>query len=823
MRSAPTQKRGGDLMSGTIAGASDRVSANEFCHNGAMRFSFVRILTILFVLSATACEKADRQDSGIEAGIDTAAIDTPATTVVPGPAAAANPVEFVDNKECVTCHRGQESGWTGSHHDLAMQLADGETVLGDFNNSHFTHQGNTTRFFKRGSKFLVNTEGRDGKLQDFEIKYTFGVEPLQQYLVEFPDGRLQALTVAWDTRPEAAGGQRWFHLLPDEQTPPGDPLHWTGRMHNWNVRCAECHSTNLQKNFDPVTDSYNTTWSALNVSCQACHGPGEAHLKWANAGEDNRLVRNKGLMVDYHGNTAQGLVDSCARCHSRRHRVSPDDAHARPLLDDFVPSTLQAGLYHPDGQILDEVYVYGSFLQSKMYNRGVGCTDCHDAHSARLKETGNSLCLQCHSTLPPERFPGMQAKDYDSREHHFHAPDSDGAQCVNCHMPARTYMVVDPRHDHSFRIPRPDLSVKLDVPNACNQCHTDESASWAAEITAKWYGTALRQTPHYGEVFAAARAGDPAAYDGLVSLATESGRPPIITATALMLLQNYSPGESTVNALHANMRHADPLVRLAATDTFGQMPSVADLKSLLQQLNDPVRAVRMEAARILAPIPREHLDTQQRQALEQALDEYRDTQLALADTPEALLNLAVLDLALGDSAAAEAGYLRAIEIAPEFVPARINLANLYNQAGRNPEAEQQFRAAIKYEPGAGEIYYSLGLLLAEEQRLTEAENLLATAVRLMPRRARVQYNHALLLQNLERRNEAEAAFKGAQAIAPADTDIVYALVIFYSQARRWQDALESARQLQVLAPDNPGVARMLEEIQQQISAAAVDQ
>ena len=783
-----------------------------------MRYTLVRLLTLLVILFVTACEKADRQDSAVE----TAAIANPGTAVVPGPDAATRAVEFVDNKQCASCHQAQADSWSGSHHDLAMQFAATETVLGDFNDAHFTHQGNTTRFFRQGKQFLVNTEGPDGKLQDFEVKYTFGVEPLQQYLVEFPDGRLQALTVAWDTRPQAAGGQRWFHLLPDEHTPPGDPLHWTGRMHNWNSRCAECHSTNLQKNFDPVTDTYNTTWSALNVSCQACHGPGAAHIKWAGQDEMSRSDEDRGLVVSYNRNKAAGLVDSCARCHARRHRVSPDDAHGRPLLDDFVPLTLQAGLYHPDGQILDEVYVYGSFLQSKMYNRGVGCTDCHDAHSARLKATGNTLCLQCHSTAPPERFPTLQAKNYDSPAHHFHAQGSEAAQCVNCHMPAKTYMVVDPRHDHSFRIPRPDLSVKLDVPNACNQCHTDKSAGWAADITGQWYGTAIRETPHYGELFAAARVGDTAAYEGLISLATESGRPSIITATALELLQNYRPGEATVNALHAGMRHTDPLVRLAATDTLGQMPSVADLNSLLQQLHDPVRAVRMEAASILAPIPREHLDTQQRLALDQALDEYRNTQLALADTPEALLNLAVLELALGDSAAAVAGYKRAIEIAPEFLPARVNLANLYNQSGRNREAEQQFRAAIEYQPEAGELYYSLGLLLAEEGRMTEAENLLATAVRLLPGRARVQYNHALLLQNLERRDAAEAAFKGALAVAPADTDIVYALVIFYSQDERWSDALEYARQLQLLVPDDSGVANMLAQIEQQISASAAN-
>ena len=761
-----------------------------------MQKHLLRIIILLLLINTTACEQADEQD-----------------TLVP----AVRSNHFVDNRQCLECHQDQAELWTGSHHDLAMQLASVDTVLGDFNDSEFTHQGVSSRFHIKDGRFLVNTEGVDGNYRDFEISYTFGVHPLQQYLVEFPDGRLQVLTVAWDSRTAEAGGQRWFHLLPDEVTPPGDPLHWTGRMHNWNVRCAECHSTNLQKNYDPATNSYDTRWSEINVSCQACHGPGAAHVDWAKAGQGGNSVENAGLVVDYTSGNAQDLIESCARCHSRRHRVSPDDAHGRALLDDFEPATLQAGLYHPDGQILDEVYVYGSFLQSKMYNQGVSCSDCHDAHSTRLKKTGNELCLQCHSTAPPARFPTLQVKDYATRAHHFHAPESAGAQCVNCHMPAQTYMVVDPRRDHSFRIPRPDLSVKLGVPNACNQCHTDKPAEWAAEKTAQWYGTAIRDTPHYGEIIAPARDGDVAAYEALVVLASDASQPAIVTATALELLAQYSPAEPTVRALRDGARHPDPLVRAVTTSTLGLMPTIADLKTLSQQLNDPVRAVRMEAARILAPVPRENLDPQQRHALDAALQEYRDTQLALADTPEALLNLGVLESALGNDTAAESHYIRAIDIAPEFVPARVNLANLYNRTDRNSLAEQQLRAAIGYEPEAGELYYSLGLLLVEGQRLTEAAGLLQTAADLLPRRARVQYNYALLLQNLDRRDEAEVMLKRAYELGPQDTDIVYALVIFYSQGEDWPEALDYARKLQIIDPDNPGAVRLIEQLQRALS------
>jgi predicted CXXCH cytochrome family protein len=781
----------------------------EIWDNGAMRKHMLRIFAVLLVLQTTACEQAG--ESNLSAN------DSARGSV----AVADHDDGFVDNRQCLDCHQDQAAGWAGSQHDLAMAKATIDTVLGDFNDTEFIHQGASSRFHIKDNRFLVNTEGPDGKRQDFEISYTFGVYPLQQYLVEFADGRLQALTIAWDSRPAEQGGQRWFHLLPDEVTPPGDPLHWTGRMHTWNVRCAECHSTNLRKNFDPDTNSYHTRWSEINVSCQSCHGPGADHVAWAVAGQGVDQVENYGLSVDYHAIGAQGMVETCARCHSRRHRVSPEDAHGRPLLDDFVPSTLQAGLYYPDGQILDEVYVYGSFLQSRMYNQGVACNDCHDVHSARLKKTGNDLCLQCHTVQPPARFPTLQAKEYDNPAHHFHKPGSAGAQCVNCHMPASTYMVIDPRRDHSFRIPRPDLSVKLEVPNACNQCHTEESAEWAAEKTAQWYGTAIRDARHYGETIAAARRGEADAYEDLVALATDSSRPPIITATALELLSQYPPAEPSVRALRDAAHHQDPLVRTVATNTLGQMPAVADLKTLSQQLHDPIRAVRMEAARILAPIPRQHLDQQQRRSLDSALQEYRDTQLALSDTPEALLNLGVLESALGDEAAAETYYTRAIESAPEFIPARVNLANLYNRTARNQLAEQQLRAAIGYEPDAGELYYSLGLLLAEEQRLNEAAGVLQTAADRLPRRARVQYNYALLLQNLERHDDAEDFLQRAYALDPQDSDIVYALVIFYSQDEDWQRALVHARQLQVLVPNDPGPVRLIQQLEQALSATAV--
>ncbi len=378
----------------------------------------------------------------------------------------ADGVPFVDNRICQSCHPQAFEDWQGSHHDQAMQQATEATVLGDFDNAAFTHQGMTSRFFTRDGKFFVHTEGPDGQMADFEVQYTFGIDPLQQYLIPFPGGRLQSLPIVWDVRK-----QRWFHLYPDETVKPGDALHWTGLYQNWNVMCAECHSTNLNKQYDRETQTYQTTWSEINVSCQACHGPGGRHVDWAKREADNLSAQDRqsnapvtDLVVDFAKLDGPGQVAQCARCHSWRRQVSAKDQHGRSLFDDFVPERLQTGLYHADGQILDEVYVYGSYVQSKMYRAGVRCTDCHQPHTLKLRAEGNALCVQCHQSQPDKRFSTLAAKAYDTPEHHFHPTGSAGAQCVNCHMPDQTYMRIDPRRDHSFRVPRPDVSVKLGTP-----------------------------------------------------------------------------------------------------------------------------------------------------------------------------------------------------------------------------------------------------------------------------------------------------------------------------------------------------------------------
>ena len=394
---------------------------------------------------------------------------------------------YVGRSRCAECHAQQAQDWQGSDHDRALDLATPDTVLGDFNDQRFERNGITSRMFRRGDEFFVETEGPTGQTEVFRVKYALGVRPLQQYMVELPGGRVQVLRISWDSTKNV-----WFYVPPpdvvEEKLEPGDPLHWTGAGQNWNHTCADCHSTDLHKAFDLSTESYHTSYAEIDVSCESCHGPGSLHVELAEAKSlfwDRRIGYG---LAQLKGKDAKPQLDACARCHSRRQQLKEDYVAGSELLDHYEPSLLHEGLYHSDGQILDEVYVYGSFLQSKMHREGVRCTDCHDPHTTELKFPGNRLCSQCH-------LPGK----YDVPAHHHHPVDSPGASCVECHMPETTYMVVDPRRDHSIRVPRPDLSVELGTPNACNRCHTKTEEDAGARLWCEPAGLGRKRAPGVGD------------------------------------------------------------------------------------------------------------------------------------------------------------------------------------------------------------------------------------------------------------------------------------------------------------------------------------
>jgi len=698
----------------------------------------------------------------------------------------------------------------GSHHELAMQPANDSTVRGNFNDASVADGAVTSRLFRRGAKFMVRTAGPDGAFHDYEIKFTFGVSPLQQYLIEMPGGRLQAFGIAWDSRAREDGGQRWFNLHPGLKLSAGDPLHWTGIDQNWNFMCADCHSTNVRKNYDLNTRTFATAYAEIDVACEACHGPGSDHVAWAaKSGDWRRYEANHGLSialderraVSWKVDPASGEVirsaprrsereiQTCARCHSRRSQIHEDYVHGQPVGDDYRVSLLDDNLYYPDGQIKDEVYEYGSFIQSRMFHAGVTCSDCHEPHSLKLRAQGNGVCLQCHA-----------ARKYDSTRHHFHEVGSPGSRCVECHMPARTYMAVDARRDHSIRIPRPDLSVKIGVPNLCNGCHRDKPADWAADLVAKWYGHEPAGFQRFAEALQAGSIGAPGAQRSLAQLVADREQPAIARASALALMAR-DPESVSAASVSDGARDSSPLVRRAAARLLLDGDPHASSGASAVLLNDRVRAVRIEAAEALAGAPTDVLPGDAGAALEKAIAEYIAAQELNADRPEAHSNLALLFAREKRFAEAKRELGTALSLDPSFAPAAVNLADLDRELGHEAEGERVLREAIARSPNDASLQHALGLLLVRQGRGQEALEHLAAAARLDPANARFAYVYAVALNGAGRDGKALEVLEDDVARHPYDRDALAALVSFYRSAGNPRKAAGYARRLAELEPN----------------------
>jgi predicted CXXCH cytochrome family protein len=675
------------------------------------------------------------------------------------PSAAAAPLAaatYVGSTACRDCHADQFQRWQSSQHAVAMQVANAQTVLGDFSGVRFRHHGVTSEFFRRDDKFMVRTDGPDGKLADFEVRHTFGVYPLQQYLVELDGGRVQALSIAWDARPRQQGGQRWFHLYPDERIAHGDELHWTQRQQNWNFMCSDCHSTEVRKNHDAATGTFATQWSEISVGCEACHGPGSNHVVLAQrAAPGDAAAAAQGLTVALDerrgvawvidpatGNAARSVprdtsreLDVCAQCHARRGQFSNAYRPGEPFTDHYLPSLLSPTLYFPDGQQREEVFNWGSFLSSRMHEQGVTCSDCHDPHGGKLHAPGNAVCAQCHA-----------AAKYDAPTHHFHPHGTAGAACAACHMKTETYMVVDPRHDHSFRIPRPDRTLSLGTPNACNQCHTDREAEWAMAEIRKRYPQPKPGFQGFADAFAAADRGDPAATMALTQVAANLDESAIARAAALERLARL-PSESALLAAEAGLDDPSPLVRRASVTAYEQLPPL-QRSAVMPLLGDPSRIVRMQAARTLAPLADDAFDAAGLAAFRTAAAEYVAAERFNADRPEHRTNLGGFLAERGETVAAETEYQAALRLDPHFVPAWANLADLRRMQGREAEAEAMLREGLKLSPDAAALHHALGLALVRQQRKQEALRELKRATELEPGNARYRYVYDVAVREI---------------------------------------------------------------------------
>jgi predicted CXXCH cytochrome family protein len=725
------------------------------------------------------------------------------------PVPAVNPVEpvppppstFVNEQACAGCHSAQVKDWQGSHHQLAMQVANDETVLGNFNNTPFKGEKDITVFFRKGNEYWVNTVDGDGRAKDFKVAYTFGVAPLQQYLLEAEGGRLKALGVAWDTEQH-----RWFHIYPGQGVDFKNPLHWSKPGQNANFMCVECHTTGFKRNFDAQNNSFNSQWNSLGVGCQACHGPASSHLAWAANGGKAGSLGKAGFDINLSKSDNATQMDTCARCHARRAPLGDDQKPGKPLMDAYLPSALTRELYEIDGKIKGEVFEHGSFSQSKMFSKGVSCSDCHNPHSNELKAEGNGICLQCHNTAGKTAVPGvdgagLQAKNYDSPEHYHHQPGQPGSQCIDCHMPGKLFMVNDLRHDHSFSLPNPGLASNIGTPDACLTCHKDAPQGDIIKQFQSWYGTSLSASHDYARGLSRVRGGQPGAAAALFEQLEATRLVAIRRATLLAELPNY-PSQQALAASTKALRDEAPQVREAAVSVIAAQLAPDQRPDVLGPLlTDPILAVRITSARALLG----SIDQLGRfqTAFDKAIAEYEAVQLSLQERAEANLNLAMLYQANGNTAKVE-HYLRtAVDRDPDFLPAFITLVQWMESNQQGKEAYGLLADRIKQQPKIALLQFTQGLALVRNNRPDAALKALREANRLEPEDARFAYVLALSLQDQGDIRAARLLLESTLATHPENRDVRMALVALLRDEGQVPKMKEVIEGLKAINPGDP--------------------
>lgn len=759
--------------------------------------------------------------------------------------AMASADAYVGSLQCVGCHAEAYEQWSQSDHFKAMAEANERTVLGDFSEVEVDFHDIRSRFFMRDGDYFVSTvvadapsgvetepKGQGVVRGDFLIQYTFGHYPLQQYLIELPNGHIQALSIAWDSRPAGEGGQRWMHLQPDEMITPEHPFFWTRHLQNWNSRCAECHSTRVELGYDAKLRSFDTTWSEINVACEACHGPAKEHLQWAAAspidvlectseGEFNTPAESsgsKGFAIDPTnrnqfvfepgegiarnvGGNGQQQIEVCGGCHSRRATLtSPETAldgitgGADAYHDHYGLSLLDQGLYHADGHIQDEVFVLGSFLQSKMHAAGVTCSNCHNPHSGELKVPGNAICAQCHS-------PAV----FDQPEHHHHPMDSDGAQCVNCHMPSNTYMQVDSRRDHAFSIPRPAASNALGAPDACSDCHHNWIDSKVAAQYVRLYGDERKDV--YSEINAQARLLNVTQLPAILKLAQEPSVAAVRRATLLAQGVNF-PARITLEALQDALYDKDPLVRRAAVDALAFLGPEERFELLDKWIEDPSKVVRMSVARQLIDRAGDFASPNlkpEEQRIEELMREYEASLRGVQYTPSGQMALADYYSRRGAVDRAKQALTEALLIEPNYVPALLNMADFYRLRGAAMQAKGLLDQALLVAPDSAAAQHALGLWLVREKQMPQALRVLEQAARLESSSPRYLYVFAVALESAGESDRAISALIQANESWPYQPDVLFALIGYLEKYERVQELTPFLADLSQIMPGNPQV------------------
>jgi len=696
---------------------------------------------------------------------------------------------FAGSASCKPCHAEQFALWNVSQHAHAGRPFESSKDRADFEPGHQVTYGSVESALRMaGEKPEIVTLGPSGELEAFHPESVIGIEPLKQYLVPIENGRLQVVDLAIDV-----DKKEWFNVFGEENRQSDEWGFWANRGMNWNSQCAYCHMTDLKKGYDLEKDRYTTTWAEWGISCEQCHGPMGRHAKLgAPMGEPK-------VSLDLIEQT----MSSCATCHARREELTGAFTAGEAFLDHYRPTLpTSPDIYYPDGQIRDEDFEYGSFILSKMHHSGVNCLDCHNPHSGKLvlPVEENQLCMSCHG----EPSKKLGSPIINPTQHSRHAKGSTGNSCVECHMPKTTYMMRDPRRDHGFMIPDPLMTKELNIPNACNRCHEDQSVDWAVEWAGKWYGEG-RSTMFARErtrLIARAQKGDETVIPEMLAWAKEEPIP-AWRATMLTLLGAWNYLPEVQDFLTASLKDEHALVRSEAIRSMEFIPDTHDV--LTPFLKDPVRLVRLDAAWAL----RDDLKNHHPEALEE-LKIFVDNQ---SDQPTGAMRQGEFALSEGRGDDAIKWFKRAVDWSPNSPWFHHRLGVVYHLLGKPNLGATALKDAARLEPDNAEHSYALALLYGETGDIANAMVQFEQAVTKRPDFERAWYNLGLARAQVGQVEGGIAAILEAEIAAPEVADFPYARATLHYRLNEFEKAREAARKALALNPTSQQLQQFVMQLE----------
>ena len=710
--------------------------------------------------------------------------------VVPVSADAGKGAAYAGSVSCRECHEKFYQLWSTSMHGLAMQPYSAVFAKEKLTPQQRIITVDKIRYRADINEGVVIETGPRGK-KKYPIEHVLGGKNVYYFLTPFKKGRLQTLPVAYDVNKKewfdtAASGIRHF---PGGEL--GQTVSWKESPYTFNTACYSCHVSQLSTNYDAKTDTYHTKWSEPGINCETCHGPSGEHNRIAKATPKGdplpelRIIRTKTM-------TKEQRNDLCSGCHAKASPLTPEYKPGERFFDHFDLVTLEDPDFYPDGRDLGENYTLTSWRMSPCAKSGkLDCMHCHTS-SGRYrfkKEKFNDACMPCH-----------EDKVKNPTTHSHHVAESEGSKCISCHIPMTSFARMN-RSDHSMQPPAPSATLAYKSPNACNLCHSDKNAEWADKYVRQWR-TRDYQAPllKRAELIDAARKHDWFKLPEMLDYIEDKDHDEVFATSLIRLISSAQDQKVLPALIIIAAKDLSPLVRAAAVQALGLIPTTESLKALVEATGDEYRLVRIRAAAGIAAFPQMTAPPKYQAQLMKANEEYLASIAARPDQWTSHYNMGNYQLSRGETKNAAVSYQAALKLEPQAIMAMVNLSIAYAQMGENSKAEQSLKQALKIAPDNAAANFNMGLVKAESKELKLAEKYLRQAIISDPRMAQAAYNLCIITAK-DRISEAVTWCRQAAELRPQEPRYSFILAFYLNQKG---DRDEAVRTLKAIIEKYPG-------------------